>query len=64
MRKIRARKPERGGLIPALALTGYARAKDRQRAFEAGYQAHIAKPVDPDILAMTLARLVGRGGDD
>ena len=64
MRKIRAREPERGGLIPALALTGYARAKDVQRALEAGYKAHIAKPVDPDILATALASLVGRGGDD
>jgi CheY-like chemotaxis protein len=63
MRKIRAREPERGGLIPALALTAYARAEDAQRALEAGYQAHVAKPVEPDKLATAVASLVGRRGD-
>jgi CheY-like chemotaxis protein len=61
MRKIRAREPERGGLIPALALTAYARARDVQRALDVGYQAHVAKPVEPDKLAMAVASLVGRG---
>jgi len=63
MRKVRAREPERGGLIPALALTAYARAEDAQRALEAGYNAHIPKPVEPDELAIAVASLVGRGGD-
>ena len=64
MRKVRAREPERGGLIPALALTAYARAEDARRALEAGYQAHIPKPVEPDELATVVASLAGRGGDD
>jgi CheY-like chemotaxis protein len=64
MRKIRAREPERGGLIPALALTAYARAEDARRALEAGYQAHVPKPVDPDDLATAVANLAGRGGND
>jgi CheY-like chemotaxis protein len=64
MRKVRAREPERGGLIPALALTAYARPRDVQRALEAGYQAHVAKPVEPDKLAMAVASLVGRAGND
>ena len=64
MRKVRAREPERGGLIPALALTAYARAEDAQRALEAGYQAHIPKPVEPGELATTVASLAGRGGND
>jgi len=64
MRKVRAREPERGGLIPALALTAYARAEDAQRALEAGYQAHIPKPVDPGELAMAVANFAGRRGDD
>jgi two-component system, chemotaxis family, CheB/CheR fusion protein len=63
MRKIRAREPERGGLIPALALTAYARSEDARRALEAGYQAHVAKPVEPAELATAVASLVGRGGD-
>jgi two-component system CheB/CheR fusion protein len=64
MRKVRAREPERGGLIPSLALTAYARAEDARRALEAGYQAHIPKPVEPAELAMAVASLVGRGGDN
>jgi two-component system, chemotaxis family, CheB/CheR fusion protein len=64
MRKVRAREPERGGLVPALALTAYARADDARRALEAGYQAHIPKPVTPDELATAVANLAGRGGND
>jgi CheY-like chemotaxis protein len=64
MRKIRAREPERGGLIPALALTAYARAEDAQRALEAGYQAHVPKPVEPAELATAVANIVGRRGHD
>jgi hypothetical protein len=64
MRKLRAREPERGGLVPALALTAYARAEDARRALEAGYQTHIPKPVTPDELATVVANLAGRGGTD
>jgi CheY-like chemotaxis protein len=64
MRKVRAREPERGGLVPALALTAYARAEDARRALEAGYQAHVPKPVAPDELATLVANLAGLGGDD
>jgi CheY-like chemotaxis protein len=64
MGKVRAREPERGGLIPALALTAYARAEDARRALEAGYQAHVPKPVVPDELATVIASLAGRGGND
>jgi PAS domain S-box-containing protein len=60
MRKVRAREPERGGLLPALALTAYARAEDARRALEAGYQAHVPKPVAPDELATVVASLAGR----
>jgi PAS domain S-box-containing protein len=60
MRKVRAREPERGGLIPAIALTAYARAEDARRALEAGYQAHVPKPVAPNELAMVVASLAGR----
>jgi signal transduction histidine kinase len=60
IRKIRAREPARGGNVPAAALTAYARAEDRLRALEAGYQTHLAKPVDPPELIATVARLAGR----
>jgi CheY-like chemotaxis protein len=63
MRKVRARGPERGGLVPALALTAYARVEDARRALEAGYQAHVPKPVTPDELAVVVANLAGRRGN-
>lgn len=46
-----------GWQLPAAALTALARADDRRRALDAGYQAHIAKPVDPRELAATVAWL-------
>ena len=51
---------ERGGRIPAAALTAYAREEDRERAIAAGYQAHVSKPVGPAELVATVARLAGR----
>ncbi len=60
IRKVRARQPGKGGRVPAAALTAYARPEDRQRAFEAGFQTHLAKPVDPSELITTVARLAGR----
>jgi PAS domain S-box-containing protein len=48
----RAREIERARSIPAIALTAYARAEDRQRSLLAGYQMHIAKPIDgPELIA-------------
>ncbi len=58
IRHIRTREAERGGFLPAVALTGYARAEDRERALAAGFQAHVAKPVDPLELAAAVAALV------
>jgi CheY-like chemotaxis protein len=57
IRKVRALPAERGGLTPAIALTGYATRKDRERAMSAGYQLHLAKPVEPDELVAAVARL-------
>jgi CheY-like chemotaxis protein len=62
IRKIRARGAERGGNLPAAALTAYARSEDRIRALKAGFQTHLAKPVDPAELVATIAALVGRPG--
>ena len=48
------------GLIPAIALTGYATLKDRERALAAGYQLHLAKPVEPDELVIAIRNLIDR----
>lgn len=47
------------GDLPAIALSAFGRVEDHQRAVEAGYQLHIAKPPDPDALLAAVARLVG-----
>ena len=47
-------------LIPAIALTGYATIKDRDRALAAGYQLHLAKPVEPDELVAAILNLLDR----
>lgn len=60
IRSVRARDAERGGRIPALALTAYARIEDRAAAISAGYQQHAAKPIEPAELAAAVAALAGR----
>ena len=47
IRQIRQYEAEHGGFLPAVALTGYARAEDRARILAAGFQAHVPKPVEP-----------------
>jgi CheY-like chemotaxis protein len=44
--------------VPAIAISGYAMEEDRQRALEAGFAAHIAKPIEPDRLFQLVQRLV------
>jgi PAS domain S-box-containing protein len=63
IRKIRSLPPEDGGRTPALALTAYARGEDAQRAFAAGFQMHVAKPVHPSLLVTLVANLGGRSLD-
>ena len=46
--------------IPAAALTAYARPEDRSRALSAGFQLHLAKPVEPAELMAAVANLAGR----
>jgi PAS domain S-box-containing protein len=57
IRRIRSMEPERGGQIPAIALTAYARAEDRLRALQSGYQTHVPKPVEPAELEAVVAML-------
>jgi len=59
MRKVRALDPDRGGRVPAVALTAYAREEDRLRALLAGYQVHVAKPVNPSELVAVVVGLAG-----
>jgi signal transduction histidine kinase len=47
MRAIRSLDPDRGGQIPAIAVTAYASARDSLAALTAGFQRHLPKPVDP-----------------
>ncbi len=58
--QIRAMPPELGGEIPAIALTAYATEIDRRRVLAAGFQQHIAKPVEPDKLLAAIADLLGQ----
>ncbi|MEG4532010.1 chemotaxis protein CheB [Microcoleus sp. D2_18a_D3] len=60
IREVRTLAAEAGGEIPAVALTAYASDKERERAIEAGFQTHIAKPVQPVQLALRVANLAGR----
>lgn len=46
-----------GVRVPAAALTAFARSEDRTRALRAGYQTHVAKPVEPSELVATVASL-------
>lgn len=59
--KVRRLAPERGGLTPAIALTGYVSQQDRHHAFNVGYQEHLSKPVDLDKLLELVRKL---GGSD
>jgi signal transduction histidine kinase/ActR/RegA family two-component response regulator len=58
--RIRALPPERGGRVPAAALTAYARAEDKLNALQRGFQMHLAKPIGAAELATVVASLAGR----
>jgi len=57
IRQVRQYEAEHGGFVPAVALTGYARAEDRARSLAAGFQAHIPKPVEPAELVTVIATI-------
>jgi PAS domain S-box-containing protein len=62
IKKVRALPAERGGKVPAIALTAYARTEDRMHALRAGYQMHVPKPVELAELAAVTASLARREG--
>ncbi|HEX7175562.1 MAG TPA: ATP-binding protein, partial [Pyrinomonadaceae bacterium] len=60
--KVRALEKERGGRIPAAALTAYASEEDRIRALRSGFQIHVPKPISPNELVAVVANLADRTG--
>jgi len=62
--QVRALDPDFGGQTPAIAVTAHASAQDRLKALQAGYQNHVAKPVEPEELAIVIASLTGRAAQD
>lgn len=62
IRKVRALEDENSSRIPAIALTAYAREEDRVRALLAGFQVHVAKPINPAEFIALVASLAGRTG--
>ena len=60
---LRTLSPDRGGAIPAIALTAYSRSEDRLRALQTGYQMHIPKPIEYGELITAMASLVNRRND-
>jgi len=57
IQQIRALPPEKGGQVPAIALTAYAREEDHQRAIASGYQKHVTKPLDLESLVRSVMDL-------
>jgi two-component system, chemotaxis family, CheB/CheR fusion protein len=60
IRQVRGLDPQAGGQIPAAAITAYVSDRERQRAIDAGFQVHLAKPVYTDRLIQMVANLTGR----
>ena len=58
MRQVRTLAVEQGGQTPAIALTAYAGETDYQQSLAAGFQAHLAKPIEPVALITAIANLV------
>jgi signal transduction histidine kinase len=57
IRRVRALPRDKGGDVPAAALTGYARAEDRRRLLNAGYSMHVTKPLEPAELVAVVVSL-------
>ncbi len=60
IRQVRELDAEAGGQIPAAAITAYATAQERQMAISAGFQMHVAKPIDLTQLVLMIANLTER----
>jgi PAS domain S-box-containing protein len=60
IRRVRSLEPSHGGRTPAVALTAYAGGDDAERCLASGFQGHLAKPVDPDLLVRVVADLAAQ----
>jgi CheY-like chemotaxis protein len=60
IRKVRKLKSRRARKIPAVALTAYATDEDRLEALSAGFQIHVAKPIEPENFITSLAAVLDR----
>jgi CheY-like chemotaxis protein len=58
LRKVRSLPPERGGRIPAIALTAHSMVQDRLQSLRAGFQSHVPKPVVPEELVEVVASII------
>ena len=58
MRKVRALPKERGGRVPAIALTAHSMVQDRLQSLRAGFQSHVPKPVVPEELVAVIASVI------
>ena len=56
VRRIRGRAPERGGTVPAVALSGHTRAEDRRAALAAGFDEFVTKPAAPSAVIEAVER--------
>jgi CheY-like chemotaxis protein len=59
MRKIRALPAEKNGRVPAATITARSVLEDRLESLRAGFQSHLAKPIEPDELVELVQALVG-----
>jgi CheY-like chemotaxis protein len=64
IRKVREYEQGRDAKLPAVALTAFARPRDRMQALAAGFHYHVPKPVEPSELVTVIASLTGRLGSD
>lgn len=58
IRKLRSLEPEKGGRIPAIALTAYTQEEDRLEALSAGFQEYLSKPIDPTKLIAVVVNIL------
>ena len=64
LRQIRTLVPELGGQVPAIALTAYAGEYNQQRVLASGFQLHVAKPVEPEVLVAAVVSLLPNPSPD
>lgn len=62
IRDVRTLASTKGGSIPAIAITAFARSQDRTRAMIAGFQAHVAKPIESAELVAAIRSLARHSG--